>query len=101
MNEKGHELVITQPVIEWLIQKSFHEDFGARQVNARLYVPPYEVANPYNHTMIECDAPKAPQPIEQDVSVEVCHSGHNLEGCCALELALLTGSTPHMWGHDG
>ena len=30
MNEKGHELVITQPVIEWLIQKSFHEDFGAR-----------------------------------------------------------------------
>ncbi|MGC6486122.1 MAG: ATP-dependent Clp protease ATP-binding subunit [Planctomycetota bacterium] len=30
MREKGHELVITQPVIEWLIQKSFHEDFGAR-----------------------------------------------------------------------
>ena len=30
MNEKGHELVITQPVIEWLIAKSFHEDFGAR-----------------------------------------------------------------------
>ena len=30
MKEKGHELVITQPVIEWLIQKSFHEDFGAR-----------------------------------------------------------------------
>jgi ATP-dependent Clp protease ATP-binding subunit ClpC len=30
MNEKGHELVITQPVIDWLIQKSFHEDFGAR-----------------------------------------------------------------------
>jgi len=30
MNEKGHDLVITQPVIEWLIQKSFHEDFGAR-----------------------------------------------------------------------
>ena len=22
--------MITQPVIEWLIQKSFHEDFGAR-----------------------------------------------------------------------
>ena len=30
MNDKGHDLVITQPVIEWLIQKSFHEDFGAR-----------------------------------------------------------------------
>ena len=30
MKEKGHELVITQPVIEWLIAKSFHEDFGAR-----------------------------------------------------------------------
>ena len=30
MNDKGHEFVITQPVIEWLIQKSFHEDFGAR-----------------------------------------------------------------------
>lgn len=30
MNEKGHELKITQPVIEWLIDKSFHEDFGAR-----------------------------------------------------------------------
>ena len=30
MNEKGHELKITQPVIEWLIEKSFHEDFGAR-----------------------------------------------------------------------
>jgi ATP-dependent Clp protease ATP-binding subunit ClpC len=30
MQEKGHELVITQPVIEWLIDKSFHEEFGAR-----------------------------------------------------------------------
>lgn len=30
MNDKGHDLVITQPVIDWLIQKSFHEDFGAR-----------------------------------------------------------------------
>lgn len=30
MQEKGHELIITQPVIEWLIDKSFHEDFGAR-----------------------------------------------------------------------
>ncbi|MCK5945243.1 MAG: ATP-dependent Clp protease ATP-binding subunit, partial [Planctomycetes bacterium] len=30
MNDKGHDMVITQPVIEWLIQKSFHEDFGAR-----------------------------------------------------------------------
>lgn len=30
MNEKGHTLEITQPVISWLIDKSFHEDFGAR-----------------------------------------------------------------------
>jgi ATP-dependent Clp protease ATP-binding subunit ClpC len=30
MQEKGHDLLITQPVIEWLIDKSFHEDFGAR-----------------------------------------------------------------------
>jgi len=30
MQEKGHELTITQPVIGWLIDKSFHEDFGAR-----------------------------------------------------------------------
>jgi len=30
MNDKGHELVISQPVIEWLIAKSFHADFGAR-----------------------------------------------------------------------
>jgi len=30
MTEKGHTLTITQPVIEWLIEKSFHEDFGAR-----------------------------------------------------------------------
>ena len=30
MQEKGHDLRITQPVIEWLIDKSFHEDFGAR-----------------------------------------------------------------------
>ena len=30
MNEKGHTLEISQPVISWLIDKSFHEDFGAR-----------------------------------------------------------------------
>ncbi len=30
MQQKGHELTITQPVIGWLIDKSFHEDFGAR-----------------------------------------------------------------------
>ncbi|MCB9877587.1 MAG: ATP-dependent Clp protease ATP-binding subunit [Planctomycetes bacterium] len=30
MQQKGHDLIISQPVIDWLIQKSFHEDFGAR-----------------------------------------------------------------------
>jgi ATP-dependent Clp protease ATP-binding subunit ClpC len=30
MAQKGHELVIDQLTIDWLIEKSFHEDFGAR-----------------------------------------------------------------------
>ncbi|MFK7741084.1 MAG: ATP-dependent Clp protease ATP-binding subunit [Planctomycetota bacterium] len=30
MKEKGHDMTVTQPVIDWLIEKSFHEDFGAR-----------------------------------------------------------------------
>jgi ATP-dependent Clp protease ATP-binding subunit ClpC len=30
MKQKGHILEVDQTVIEWLIEKSFHEDFGAR-----------------------------------------------------------------------
>jgi ATP-dependent Clp protease ATP-binding subunit ClpC len=30
MKQKGHVLEVGQDVIDWLIQKSFHEDFGAR-----------------------------------------------------------------------
>ena len=30
MKQKGHVLDVDQSVIDWLIQKSFHEDFGAR-----------------------------------------------------------------------
>jgi ATP-dependent Clp protease ATP-binding subunit ClpC len=30
MKQKGHVLEVDQSVIEWLIEKSFHEDFGAR-----------------------------------------------------------------------
>ncbi len=30
MKQKGHVLEVDQSVIDWLIQKSFHEDFGAR-----------------------------------------------------------------------
>jgi ATP-dependent Clp protease ATP-binding subunit ClpC len=30
MRQKGHDLIVEQPVIDWLIEKSFHEDFGAR-----------------------------------------------------------------------
>ncbi|MBL9079678.1 MAG: ATP-dependent Clp protease ATP-binding subunit [Planctomycetes bacterium] len=30
MKQKGHELDVDQSVIDWLIEKSFHEDFGAR-----------------------------------------------------------------------
>jgi ATP-dependent Clp protease ATP-binding subunit ClpC len=30
MKQKGHELAVDQSVIDWLIEKSFHEDFGAR-----------------------------------------------------------------------
>ena len=30
MKQKGHLLEVGQDVVDWLIQKSFHEDFGAR-----------------------------------------------------------------------
>ena len=30
MKQKGHTLEVDQTVIDWLIEKSFHEDFGAR-----------------------------------------------------------------------
>jgi ATP-dependent Clp protease ATP-binding subunit ClpC len=30
MKQKGHVLEVDQTVIDWLIEKSFHEDFGAR-----------------------------------------------------------------------
>ncbi|MFO1077437.1 MAG: ATP-dependent Clp protease ATP-binding subunit, partial [Planctomycetota bacterium] len=30
MKQKGHVLEVTQQVIDWLIEKSFHDDFGAR-----------------------------------------------------------------------
>jgi ATP-dependent Clp protease ATP-binding subunit ClpC len=30
MKQKGHELEVDQSVIDWMIEKSFHEDFGAR-----------------------------------------------------------------------
>ncbi|HEX6811532.1 MAG TPA: ATP-dependent Clp protease ATP-binding subunit [Planctomycetota bacterium] len=30
MKQKGHVLEVDQSVIDWLIEKSFHEDFGAR-----------------------------------------------------------------------
>jgi ATP-dependent Clp protease ATP-binding subunit ClpC len=30
MKQKGHTLEVDQSVIDWLIEKSFHEDFGAR-----------------------------------------------------------------------
>ncbi len=30
MKQKGHELEVDQSVVDWLIEKSFHEDFGAR-----------------------------------------------------------------------
>ncbi len=30
MRQKGHDLEVDQSVIDWLIEKSFHEEFGAR-----------------------------------------------------------------------
>jgi ATP-dependent Clp protease ATP-binding subunit ClpC len=30
MKQKGHTLEVDQTVIDWMIEKSFHEDFGAR-----------------------------------------------------------------------
>ncbi len=30
MRQKGHDLEVDQTVIDWLIEKSFHEEFGAR-----------------------------------------------------------------------
>ncbi len=30
MKQKGHNLEVDQSVIDWMIEKSFHEDFGAR-----------------------------------------------------------------------
>jgi ATP-dependent Clp protease ATP-binding subunit ClpC len=30
MKQKGHDLEVEQSVIDWLIEKSFHEEFGAR-----------------------------------------------------------------------
>ncbi len=30
MKQKGHELDVDQSVIDWMIEKSFHEEFGAR-----------------------------------------------------------------------
>jgi ATP-dependent Clp protease ATP-binding subunit ClpC len=30
VKQKGHVLEVDQTVVDWLIQKSFHEDFGAR-----------------------------------------------------------------------
>jgi ATP-dependent Clp protease ATP-binding subunit ClpC len=30
MKQKGHELEVDQSVIDWMIEKSFHEEFGAR-----------------------------------------------------------------------
>jgi ATP-dependent Clp protease ATP-binding subunit ClpC len=30
MKQKGHVLEVDQSVIDWMIEKSFHEDFGAR-----------------------------------------------------------------------
>jgi ATP-dependent Clp protease ATP-binding subunit ClpC len=30
MKQKGHDFVVDQSVIDWLIEKSFHADFGAR-----------------------------------------------------------------------
>ena len=30
MKQKGHVLEVDQSVVDWLIEKSFHEDFGAR-----------------------------------------------------------------------
>ena len=30
LTQKGHELIVKENVIDWLIEKSFHEEFGAR-----------------------------------------------------------------------
>ncbi|MEC7584245.1 MAG: ATP-dependent Clp protease ATP-binding subunit [Planctomycetota bacterium] len=30
LTQKGHELIVNENVIDWLIEKSFHEEFGAR-----------------------------------------------------------------------
>ena len=30
LKQKGHDMTVDQSVIDWLIEKSFHEDFGAR-----------------------------------------------------------------------
>ena len=51
--------------------------FGPREVTSRLYVEPGTVANPYNHTMVQCDAPQSPTPLEQTVPVEVSLNGQD------------------------
>lgn len=49
--------------------------FGSVEVLARIYTEPQEVADPYNHTKLTCEAPASPEPIEQSVTVEVTLNG--------------------------
>jgi len=84
MQEKGHELIITQPVIEWLIEKSFHEDFGARPLKRgieKLLEDPLseqilkgQLGNPYEITaMLDGDDVKfemVARPIEEEEETE-------------------------------
>jgi hypothetical protein len=51
--------------------------FGQREVTARLHVEPGQMASPYNHTMMACDAPGSPTPYEQSVSLEVSLNGQD------------------------
>ena len=86
MREKGHELVITQPVIGWLIDKSFHEDFGARplkrgieklledplseQILKGSLGEPYEITAKLEGDDVAFDMVKRPQKPKEEAETE-------------------------------
>lgn len=49
--------------------------FGNQLVPGWLHVEPEEVANPYNHTMMACRAPRSSTPMEQSVVVQTSLNG--------------------------
>ena len=54
--------------------------FGSQLTSASLTAPPGGYIDPYNHTMVACEAPRSPTPLEQTVGVEVTLNGDEYTG---------------------